>query len=96
MRLSPDEISSILEELRKVDPNARVFLFGSRADDRAQGGDIDLLVESKCLDFPRKLEVLVAIKEKIGEQKIDLVLSKNLDTETDPFIKSILSQAKQL
>lgn len=47
MRLSPDQTRVILQGVRQqFGADAGVMLFGSRLDDGARGGDIDLLVES--------------------------------------------------
>ncbi|WP_208599049.1 nucleotidyltransferase domain-containing protein [Desulfonatronum thioautotrophicum] len=46
MRLHPDQIESIREVVLTRDPTARIFLFGSRLDDKQRGGDVDLLVLS--------------------------------------------------
>lgn len=47
MRLSPDQTRVILQCVRQqFGADAGVMLFGSRLDDGARGGDIDLLVES--------------------------------------------------
>jgi len=56
---------------------ARVWLFGSRVDDAARGGDIDLLIqlpanEAKPLAFIRRLRI--ALHRRLGERKIDIVL----------------------
>ena len=42
MRLEPEEVDGILVAVRSFDPDAQVYLFGSRVDDRKRGGDIDL------------------------------------------------------
>ena len=55
-----------------------MFLFGSRVDDTKRGGDIDLLVEvpSRVDDTVRKkLRIISAIQRRIGEQKIDLIIT---------------------
>jgi predicted nucleotidyltransferase len=44
MRLSPKIYSSIKSRILELTPNADIFLFGSRVDDSAKGGDIDLLL----------------------------------------------------
>ena len=64
MRLSAAEQSTILQTVSAVaGPQARVFLFGSRTDDGAKGGDIDLLV-----DVPQPVESPVRLGARIGAQ----------------------------
>jgi hypothetical protein len=47
MRLTSDQILSILgTALRLSGEDAVVYLFGSRLDDWARGGDVDLLIET--------------------------------------------------
>jgi predicted nucleotidyltransferase len=96
MRLSLQEKEAILIAINKIDPTAKVFLFGSRTNDTQKGGDIDLLIISDTINFSTKLDILTEIKIKIGDQKIDLILKKNTDLENDPFVNSILPQAIQL
>ena len=75
MRLSPADIAVIREEVARFDPAARVWLFGSRTDDRALGGDIDLLVRSDRIGLAERLLVKVRILERIGWQQLDLVVA---------------------
>ncbi len=47
MRLSPQQTRLIVDSVRRhFGASAQVALFGSRLDDKARGGDVDLLVES--------------------------------------------------
>lgn len=46
MRLTSNQIAVIKQKTALVfGENAKVFLFGSRADDSKKGGDIDLFIE---------------------------------------------------
>ena len=79
MRLSTFAGSTIRGTVQSVlGPDARVRLFGSRTDDSARGGDIDLLVES---DAVIEQPVLVAarigalLQLALGDQRIDVLIS---------------------
>lgn len=74
MRLSPTERQAITQAIRGVDPDATVYLFGSRTDNAAKDGDIDLLVLSKRIDLMKKLDILARLHQELGEQRIDLVV----------------------
>lgn len=79
MRLNNAEIAAIKKATEKTfGPQADVMLFGSRVDDTAKGGDIDLLVTVPySVDNPAlsmaKMET--AIIMAIGDRKIDVVLN---------------------
>jgi len=96
MRLTDDEKAAIKQAIRGLDPSARVYLFGSRADDSLKGGDIDLLVVSDKIGFSEKILALTQIKDQIGEQKIDLLIKASDAMRTDPFVASILTSAIEL
>jgi len=49
MRLAIDERRLLKEKLASLSQEAKLYLFGSRADDAKRGGDIDLLVVSSDL-----------------------------------------------
>ena len=76
MRLTREETKAISEEVRRVDATAQIYLYGSRADDTARGGDIDLLVVSEQLDFRGILRLRTAILDLIGWQQLDLTVRK--------------------
>ena len=77
MRLSADEVRSIREEVRNFDPEAEIYLHGSRTNDSDRGGDIDLLVVSDQLGFRDLLRLRIAILDRIGWQQLDLVLRRH-------------------
>lgn len=93
MRLKAEEIKTIKEIIKFRDSNSRIILFGSRVDDSKKGGDIDLLIYSKKLVFEDKLKILSKLYEKLGEQKIDIVIAKN---NKNPFVKLAESTGVEL
>ncbi len=88
MRLSEQEIESIKEILTKFDSEALVYLYGSRVDDALKGGDIDLLVVSEKLGWKDRTDILIELKDALGEQRIDLSIKKSQDLASDPFFSS--------
>ena len=80
MRLTQHQIDVLKRSAADVfGPATRLYLFGSRADDRSAGGDIDLFVtgydQSGDRRLDAKLRFLVRVKKEIGEQRIDLVFA---------------------
>jgi predicted nucleotidyltransferase len=81
MRLTRAEIAALKSALAGV-PYRRVFLFGSRTNDAAKGGDIDILLYSEAhpfdtahrvasrfaREFDAKLDVLVVDPDHPAEQ----------------------------
>ena len=80
MRISSIERDHIVATARSHFGDAsRVVLFGSRVDDAARGGDIDLLIEaSRPVAQPVRSEAafLIDLWQRIGEQRIDVVLKQ--------------------
>jgi predicted nucleotidyltransferase len=74
MRLTQQERKVICDSINRVDPEARILLFGSRVDDQARGGDIDLLVLSDRLGFDDLWPIRHEILDRIGWQKLDLII----------------------
>ncbi|MBI5937521.1 MAG: nucleotidyltransferase domain-containing protein [Betaproteobacteria bacterium] len=88
MRISPKARAVIVSTAHELfGPDAQVRLFGSRVDDGAHGGDIDLLIES-----PTKLANRAAsacrmaslLQMRLGEQRFD-VLVVDPDTAESPI-----------
>ncbi|MBN2824045.1 MAG: nucleotidyltransferase domain-containing protein [Campylobacterales bacterium] len=78
MRLKKYEIEAIKESFASTFAQGSIYLFGSRVDDNQKGGDIDLYIDTKVENkVAKKIDFLVALKNRIGEQKIDVVLSYN-------------------
>ena len=96
MRLSSKERKTIRDTVFTFDPKAKIYLYGSRADKQRKGGDIDLLILSKKINFSAKITLLVSLKEKIGNQKIDMTIKDPKSYKDDPFVLQILNHAIKL
>ena len=93
MRLGTEEQSVISDAIHQADADAMIYLFGSRVDDAAQGGDIDLLVLSKRINLMTKLEILAQLHQRLGERKIDIAVYP--DT-TRPFPRMVMREGVRL
>lgn len=96
MRLSLFEIKNILHLKDAIfGKNLKLYLFGSRVDDSAKGGDIDLYLKVNNLNnvFEKKVEFLSQLQRVLGEQKIDLVFSRD---ELRLVDKEVLSKGVEL
>lgn len=80
MRLSEHEIRAIGQAAKEVFlPGTSVYLFGSRLDDSARGGDIDLLVEPEYELSPEQIvgqrnSFIARLYGLLGEQRIDVLV----------------------
>ena len=85
MRLSEDQLKIINETIKVFDPKAKIRLFGSRIKDEKKGGDIDLLILSNKLRLRDKLLIRSQLKEKLGNRKIDIILTKKPTTAFEKY-----------
>ncbi len=77
VRLSKNEIEIIKNTIKKYDPDAKIIIFGSRADLSKRGGDIDILVVSKKIDYNVRRKIRVELLLKLGDRKIDIIVTDN-------------------
>ena len=74
MRLDPNIQLFCKQTIGEKIPGAKLYLFGSRTNDEALGGDIDLMI---LTDNPVDKKVFRTIRvefyKKFGWQKVDLV-----------------------
>jgi predicted nucleotidyltransferase len=99
MRIPPDYQKIITETASKVfGESASVLLFGSRLDDDAKGGDVDLLIK---LDSPTENKAVLGarynalLQIKLGLQKFD-VLVIDPSTALKQIHKEALSKGVRL
>jgi predicted nucleotidyltransferase len=78
MRLRPQDITAIRTAIYATAPNAgAIRLFGSRLDNDARGGDIDLMVDfANPVDNPAVLSARLAVKASraVFNRKVDVIL----------------------
>lgn len=78
MRLSKDQARTIRRiVIEHAGKDAQVRLFGSRLDDTARGGDVDLLVElNRATPEPAVLAARISarVSRALNERNVDVVL----------------------
>ena len=92
MRITELQKNSIKQLTTQIfGADARLMLFGSRVNDDAKGGDIDLYIETQQAQdvFEKKIRLLTALHKALGEQKIDIVVN---DFSQDKAIYTIAQQ----
>ena len=104
MRLSPSQRSALIAATKQhFGADARLWLFGSRVDDRTRGGDYDLLVQSSdahpaCL-IDARLAFLADLHATpdFDDEKLDVVLyAPALDATTTPIQQAALGHGIEL
>ena len=95
IRLEPEERESIRKQTALLVPGAEAYIFGSRTNPAARGGDIDLLLlTEEQLPQSTLRKIRRAILGEIGEQKMDIV---NFSRTTDhPFKEVALATAARI
>jgi len=100
MRLTKDEIAAFVHSINVhvVLHQSELKLYGSRTKDELKGGDIDVLLivpDAQLYEqlLMKKVDILVEVKAKIGDQKIDLTLAVKQEIDRDPFLKMIHKEA---
>lgn len=95
MRLNPDIREFLKSEILKRVPEADVYLFGSRTNDEARGGDINILILTKSrVDKSIFRPIRIEFYKRFGWQKLDLV-NFTFDDQS-PFRKLIQPDAIEL
>ena len=100
MRLSVQQINIIKDSVKNnFGASSRVFLFGSRLDDNKKGGDIDIFV---CADFSeeelflKKIYTMSEVQLRLGERKIDIITSRDLNTNKTLIVNEAVKNGIEL
>lgn len=102
MRLHSHEIRAIEEAGLRVFPaGTAIYLFGSRLDDAARGGDIDLLVESPVPLSAKELvdkrtRFIAQLYRELGEQRIDVVIAQAGEEDSRSVVDTARSQGRKI
>lgn len=95
MRLSAPIITYFKTSIAQELPQARIYLYGSRTDDQARGGDIDLMVLTPTpVNKSIFRTIRIGFYKQFGWRKIDLV-NFTFDDQS-PFKKLISTDAQEL
>lgn len=88
MRLNELQLKAIKESVSNNLKDYKLYLFGSRTDDKASGGDIDIMILTKeKFGIRTKLKIKREILNVIGEQKLDIV---NFTFDEDNNFKNLI------
>lgn len=104
MRLTHDQHLSLVRAVhRHFGPRSRAWLFGSRTDDQARGGDFDVMVLSDDQDAARLVDAKLALLADLHatpafeDERIDVLLwSRPLDPEPSAIQRVALEQGREL
>ena len=74
MRLNPEIAGYLKQLIQEKIPGSTIYLFGSRVDDSALGGDIDLMIlTNEPADKRIFRKIRIEFIKKFGWRKVDLV-----------------------
>lgn len=101
MRLSSQQIAIIKHAVqRHLGSLAEVRVFGSRINDQAHGGDIDLYVQTDLPNSKAAIEAETALwadlQAHLGEQRIDLLIDYPTLTHRPPIFQVARQQGTRL
>ncbi len=96
MRLTKQQTHTITQTVtRLAGTGSAVYLFGSRLNDQAKGGDIDLFIESDTpLSLIHRAQIKMELESQLG-LPVDIV-SKSRDAVATPFQIIAQSRSTQL
>ena len=96
MRLNSTQTRLILDCVRQqFGADAQVMLFGSRLDDTARGGDVDLLVETSGRPSVRQRALATMALEQALNLPVDIVAHQR-GTPSSAFERSVCAKAQPL
>lgn len=101
IRLKQQNVDIIIAAFREAfGLDAHLWLFGSRVNPQAKGGDIDLYIETITSDvkivFAQKIAFVNQLYRQLGEQKIDVVINMLGNQQSLPIYEIAKTEGVQL
>ena len=104
MRMTPQQQSTLTAAVRhRFGPNGRLWVFGSRLDDQARGGDFDIMVSCNDADANRLLDAKLNLLADLHatpafeDERIDVVLfSPSLDPQPRAIHREAMAHGVEL
>ncbi len=96
MRLIPEQVQTVLQTISEhAGRSASACLFGSRLDDQARGGDVDLFVETASpLTLLERARLRLDLENRLG-LPVDLLVHRR-GTPISPFQQIARSRSMPL
>jgi predicted nucleotidyltransferase len=93
MRITQQQAKAIVQQVKAIDAEADVYLYGSRVDDALKGGDIDIAILSNNTAIKDKVAIQMNLYGVLERLKLDILVVE--DTEM-PFWQVVQSSAINL
>jgi predicted nucleotidyltransferase len=93
MRITQQQAKAIVQQVKAIDAEAAVYLYGSRVNDALKGGDIDIAILSNNIAIKDKVAIQMNLYDVLEGLKLDILVVE--DTEM-PFWQVVQSSAINL
>jgi len=103
MRVTADQLRIVKNLSRKYfGEDAKLWLFGSRVDDKKKGGDYDFLIETSLTNpdeiISRKIDMIAQLQssEPFEDEKIDIIVKRQHSSFEMPIYSVAKHEGVQL
>lgn len=103
MRVTADQLKTIRNLVRRYfGEDAKLWLFGSRVDDRKKGGDYDFLIETSLTDpdeiISRKIDLITRLQSSypFEDEKIDIIVKRRQSAFDMPIYQIAMHEGMRI
>lgn len=103
MRVTADQLKTIRNLVhRYFGEDAKLWLFGSRVDDRKKGGDYDFLIETLLTDpdeiISRKIDLITRLQSSypFEDEKIDIIVKRRQSAFDMPIYQIAMHEGMRI